>query len=170
MEPWSAAVEACLPPADFSISASEIAKRLDLRDEMVCSIDPPNCRDIDDALHVKKAPKKDPIPPPYVTTKKTAHFPPLDHRHFCFLVRQLSDGTHEVGVHIADVCHFISAGSALDAEAAKRAETFYLVNTTVEMVPKRLSEDLCSLVAEKDRREAFLEQHWNILGTFLEHS
>lgn len=135
LEPWSAAVEACLPPADFSISASEIAKRLDLRDEMVCSIDPPNCRDIDDALHVKK----------------------------------LSDGTHEVGVHIADVCHFISAGSALDAEAAKRAETFYLVNTTVEMVPKRLSEDLCSLVAEKDRL-AFsviwnLDDAANILST-----
>ena len=56
LEPFSDEVEACLPPADWSISAREIARRLDLRDAAgvdIFSIDPPGCVDIDDALHLR---------------------------------------------------------------------------------------------------------------------
>ena len=48
-------------------------------------------------------------------------------------------------MHIADVGHFIKAGTPIDAEAAARGTTVYLVNRRIDMVPKRLGEDLCSL-------------------------
>jgi len=60
-EPFSDAVIDCLPPADYAISEDEIARRLDLRHlgdprsaSPICSIDPPNCLDIDDALHARQ--------------------------------------------------------------------------------------------------------------------
>jgi len=59
--------------------------------------------------------------------------------------------SRQVGVHIADATHFIPPGSALDVEAASRGNTFYLVNTRVNMIPPRLAEDLASLFAGKDR-------------------
>lgn len=59
--------------------------------------------------------------------------------------RDLPDGTLEVGVHIADVSHFIRPGNALDREAASRATTVYLVDKRIDMVPELLSSDLCSL-------------------------
>lgn len=60
-------------------------------------------------------------------------------------------GRYQVGVHIADVGHFIKAGTAIDREAASRATTVYLVNRRIDMVPKRLGEDLCSLHEKVDR-------------------
>ncbi|KAF9091150.1 hypothetical protein BGX29_011095 [Mortierella sp. GBA35] len=64
---------------------------------------------------------------------------------------RLDDGTFEVGVHIADVSHFIKVGSALDREAKSRATTVYLVQKAIPMLPNVLSEDLCSLIANVDR-------------------
>jgi len=64
---------------------------------------------------------------------------------------ELSPGRYEVGVHIADVGYFIKEGSALDKEAARRATTCYLVDSRVEMLPKLLSQDLCSLHSNVDR-------------------
>jgi len=55
------------------------------------------------------------------------------------------DGTLVVGVHIADVSHFIPAGSALDKEAQQRATSTYLVQRVMPMLPRLLCEDLCSL-------------------------
>jgi len=66
-------------------------------------------------------------------------------------VRQLGPDRFEVGVHIADVCHFVTPGSALDLEAAARGNTFYLVSQRIDMVPKLLSENLCSLRSNTDR-------------------
>ncbi|KAG0212903.1 hypothetical protein BGX28_005365 [Mortierella sp. GBA30] len=63
----------------------------------------------------------------------------------------LGDGTYEIGVHIADVSHFIKVGSALDREAKSRATTVYLVQKAIPMLPTILSEDLCSLTANVDR-------------------
>lgn len=57
----------------------------------------------------------------------------------------LSNGRIEVGVHIADVSHFIRPGNALDKEAASRATTVYLVDKRIDMVPELLSSNLCSL-------------------------
>ncbi len=65
--------------------------------------------------------------------------------------RMLPDGNQEVGIHIADVSFFISPGSALDKEANKRATSIYLVDRVIPMLPEGLSDNLCSLVPEKDR-------------------
>ncbi|KAF9945834.1 hypothetical protein BGZ72_000942 [Mortierella alpina] len=64
---------------------------------------------------------------------------------------RLGDGTYEIGVHIADVSHFIKVGSALDREAKSRATTVYLVQKAIPMLPNVLCEDLCSLTANVDR-------------------
>lgn len=63
----------------------------------------------------------------------------------------IEPGKYEVGVHIADVDYFVEEGSALDEEAAKRATTCYLVDSRIEMLPKRLSHDLSSLHSGVDR-------------------
>ncbi|MBP6639899.1 MAG: ribonuclease R [Bacteroidia bacterium] len=64
---------------------------------------------------------------------------------------RLSNGNIEVGVHIADVSHFVHPGTALDDEAYNRATSVYLVDRTVPMLPERLSNDLCSLRPHEDR-------------------
>ncbi|MDE5704332.1 MAG: VacB/RNase II family 3'-5' exoribonuclease, partial [Bacteroidales bacterium] len=65
--------------------------------------------------------------------------------------RRLDDGQVEVGVHIADVSHFVKPGSAIDREAYDRATSVYLVDRTIAMLPERLSNDLCSLRADVER-------------------
>eukprot|EP00457_Paulinella_chromatophora_P001236 gb/GEZN01001238.1/.p1 GENE.gb/GEZN01001238.1/~~gb/GEZN01001238.1/.p1 ORF type:complete len:1027 (-),score=162.45 gb/GEZN01001238.1/:86-3166(-) len=109
--PWTPAVLACLPPQDFTITPEEYARRLDLRNTCVCSIDPPGCTDIDDALHCKELP----------------------------------NGNLEVGVHIADVAHFMRPETALDIEAANRCTSVYLADRRIDMIPTLLSTNLCSL-------------------------
>ena len=50
-----------------------------------------------------------------------------------------------VGVHIADVAHFVAAGTALDVEAAERGTSVYMVDRVIPMLPRLLCEELCSL-------------------------
>lgn len=66
-------------------------------------------------------------------------------------LEQKEDGSWELGVHIADVSWYVAEGSALDVEALKRGNSTYLVDGVVPMLPERLSNDLCSLVPEKER-------------------
>ena len=61
------------------------------------------------------------------------------------------DGTKKIGIHIADVTHYLKAGSALDTEAYKRSTSVYLVGQVCPMLPEILSNDLCSLVPGQDR-------------------
>lgn len=63
----------------------------------------------------------------------------------------LPDGNIEVGIHIADVSHFVVPGSAIEKEAYRRATSVYLVDRTIPMLPPQLSEDLCSLKPDVDR-------------------
>jgi ribonuclease R len=65
--------------------------------------------------------------------------------------QRLKNGNLEVGVHIADVSHFVHPGTALDEEAYRRATSVYLVDRTVPMLPEKLSNDLCSLRPNEDR-------------------
>ncbi|KAL2522031.1 ribonuclease II family protein [Forsythia ovata] len=83
----------------------------------VFSVDPPGCKDIDDALHCTTLP----------------------------------NGNFEVGVHIADVTNFVHPGTPLDDEAAQRGTSVYLVDRRIDMLPKPLTEDICSLRADVER-------------------
>ncbi|MFM2090045.1 MAG: ribonuclease [Planctomycetota bacterium] len=78
-------------------------------------------------------------------------------------------GRWVVGVHIADVSHFVRPGTALDAEAAARGTSIYLVNRVIPMLPERISNGLCSLVPHQDRYclSAFLtlDKNGDLVGT-----
>ncbi|XP_071510862.1 exosome complex exonuclease RRP44-like [Diadema antillarum] len=115
--PFSEAVLSFLPKMPWTITEEDEAARVDLRHIDICSVDPPGCTDIDDALHY----------------------------------RPLENGNAEVGVHIADVSHFIKPGNALDAEARLRGTTVYLVDRRIDMVPDLLSSNLCSLRGGEER-------------------
>lgn len=123
--PFSKNVLACLPkeghdwkvPENLNNGDPLLKKRRDLRDRLICSIDPPGCVDIDDALHA----------------------------------RQLPNGNYEVGVHIADVTHFVKAGTPLDQEGASRGTSVYLVDKRIDMLPMLLGTDLCSLKPHVER-------------------
>ncbi|TAE12999.1 MAG: ribonuclease R [Bacteroidetes bacterium] len=66
-------------------------------------------------------------------------------------VRTLENGNWEIGIHIADVTHYIALDSALEKEANRRATSVYLVDRVVPMLPEALSNDLCSLKPDVDR-------------------
>ena len=78
---------------------------------------------------------------------------PKDARDFDDAIswKVLPDGNYEIGVHIADVSHFIKPGGALDQEAAERATSVYLVDRTIPMLPEILSNGVCSLLPNVDR-------------------
>lgn len=63
----------------------------------------------------------------------------------------LDDGLVEVGIHIADVSHFVTPQTALDQEALNRATSVYLVDRVIPMLPEKLSNNICSLVPHQDR-------------------
>ncbi|MDR1415640.1 MAG: ribonuclease R [Odoribacteraceae bacterium] len=65
--------------------------------------------------------------------------------------RPLGNGNSEVGVHIADVSHYVTADTPLDREAYQRATSVYLVDRTIPMLPERLSNGLCSLRPDEDK-------------------
>lgn len=66
-------------------------------------------------------------------------------------VRFLENGNTEIGVHIADVSHYVTPKTAIDDEAYRRATSVYLVDRTIPMLPEVLSNDLCSLMPDVDR-------------------
>jgi len=78
---------------------------------------------------------------------------PVDAKDFddALSVREIEKGKWEVGVHIADVTHYVKEGSAIDREARERSTSVYLVDRTIPMLPEVLSNDLCSLRPNTDR-------------------
>ncbi len=77
---------------------------------------------------------------------------PADAKDFddALSIRRAGDGLWEVGVHIADVTHYVREGSVIDREAELRGTSVYLVDRTVPMLPERLCNELCSLRPDED--------------------
>lgn len=98
------------------IKESDLKDRLDLRDEVIFTIDGADSKDLDDAISLEKE----------------------------------GDG-YRLGVHIADVSRYVRPGSALDKEAFERGTSIYYANQVVPMLPKELSNGICSLNPEEDR-------------------
>ena len=99
------------------IPEEEIKSRLDLRKQIIITIDPDDAKDFDDAVSVQ----------------------------------ELSNGNLSIGIHIADVSHYVTEGSPIYKEAQKRANSVYLVGTVIPMLPEKLSNKICSLVPNEDR-------------------
>lgn len=78
---------------------------------------------------------------------------PADAKDFddALSIRKLDEGHWEVGVHIADVTHYVRPGTVVESEAEERATSVYLVDRTVPMLPERLSNDLCSLRPNEEK-------------------
>ena len=83
----------------------------------------------------------------------TCTIDPKDAKDFddALSVRQLDNGLWEVGVHIADVSHYVKEGSIIDKEAMKRATSIYLVDRTIPMLPERLCNFICSLRPNEEK-------------------
>ena len=65
--------------------------------------------------------------------------------------KEFKKGIYEIGIHIADVSHYVRPGSALDEDSYKRGTSVYLVDRTIPMLPEAISNDLCSLKPDVDR-------------------
>ncbi len=100
-----------------AIPKKELARRRDLRDLMIFTIDPADAKDHDDAISLEP----------------------------------LKGGRMRLGVHIADVSHYVREGMTLDREARLRGNSVYLVDRVIPMLPQKLSSDICSLVDGEDR-------------------
>ena len=104
------------------IKKEDYMGRRDFRNTLTFTIDPSDAKDFDDALSFRK-----------IAFKET------------------NEEGYEIGIHIADVSHYVKVGSELDHEAKERGTSVYLVDRTIPMLPEILSNDLCSLVPNKDR-------------------
>lgn len=78
---------------------------------------------------------------------------PVDAKDFddALSYRQLENGNYEIGIHIADVSHYVEDGKVIDEEARERGTSIYLVDRVIPMLPEVLSNDLCSLRPNEDR-------------------
>ena len=78
---------------------------------------------------------------------------PADAKDFddALSIRKTESGLWEVGVHIADVTHYVEEGSIIDKEALNRATSVYLVDRTIPMLPEKLCNNLCSLRPDEDK-------------------
>lgn len=110
-----------LEKTEKPIRPEEIAGRRDMRGTLTFTIDPADAKDFDDALSFKK------------------------------LESTGGETLYEIGVHIADVSHYVRPGTELDAEAQKRGFSVYLVDRTIPMLPEVLSNDICSLNPHEDK-------------------
>ena len=122
-------VEEAAEKIDPGITPEEIARREDFRDVFTCTIDPKDAKDFDDALSIRR------ISPPESGGVRGG----------------LNGSLWEVGVHIADVSHYVKEGSVIDKEGYNRATSVYLVDRTIPMLPERLCNFICSLRPDEEK-------------------
>ena len=129
-------VEEAAEKIDPGITPEEIKRREDFRDVWTCTIDPKDAKDFDDALSIRS------LPPSRRggTLKASPTGGGLE-----------GAALYEVGVHIADVSHYVKEGSVIDKEAVKRATSVYLVDRTIPMLPERLCNFICSLRPDEEK-------------------
>ena len=120
---YPAAVEKAAEKLKLDITKEEIARREDMRDVMTFTIDPRDAKDFDDALSIRE-----------IGNSKSSN-----------------GKLYEVGVHIADVSHYVTEGSIIDKEALKRSTSVYLVDRTVPMLPEHLCNYICSLRPNEEK-------------------
>ncbi len=131
--PWrfEPRVEQAADAIPSEITAAEIARRRDFRAVTTFTIDPEDAKDFDDALSIRKLDGgSESISLGGADTKNGGG---------------ANGARWEIGVHIADVTHYVSPGSVVDTEGEERATSVYLVDRTVPMLPEKLSNELCSL-------------------------
>ena len=116
-------VEDAAEKIEPGITEQEIKRREDFRDVFTCTIDPKDAKDFDDALSIRQ-----------IVNGKS-----------------VNGKLWEVGVHIADVSHYVKEGSVIDKEATKRATSVYLVDRTIPMLPERLCNFICSLRPDEEK-------------------
>ncbi len=123
-------VEEAANRIDPGITEQEIARREDFRDVTTFTIDPKDAKDFDDALSIREY---------------EGNLVASSHR------TSAPSKLWEVGVHIADVSHYVKEGSVIDKEAQKRATSVYLVDRTIPMLPERLCNFICSLRPDEEK-------------------
>ena len=116
-------VEEAANQIDPGITPEEIARREDFRRVTTFTIDPRDAKDFDDALSIRLASGK----------------------------WGETSAVYEVGVHIADVSHYVHEGDIIDKEAQRRATSVYLVDRTIPMLPERLCNFICSLRPDEEK-------------------
>ena len=151
---FSDAVLSCVPRLPWNVDVERDLEASSYREDwreraVVFSVDPPGCRDIDDALHVARLSAEDPRRTRWREEKREGEGGAEE---------EDGDGDErsgepefELGVHIADVSHFVKPSTPLDAEAAARGTSTYLVDRRLDMLPKALTEDICSLRSGVER-------------------
>ncbi len=132
---YPAQVEKAAEKLTPGITEEEISRRLDMRDVLTFTIDPYDAKDYDDALSFREVKS--------LNSKSS------------------NSKLYEVGVHIADVSHYVTEGSIIDKEAYKRATSVYLVDRTVPMLPERLCNYICSLRPDEDKLTFSVIFHMN---------
>ncbi len=127
------AVEEAAKKITGEITPKDVAEREDFREVFTCTIDPHDAKDFDDALSIRFLDGNG----------KEIDIEKSDQR--------LAPKLYEVGVHIADVSHYVTEGSIIDKEAVKRATSIYLVDRTIPMLPEHLCNFVCSLRPDEDK-------------------
>ncbi len=130
-------VEDAAKKIEPGITPEEIARREDFREVFTCTIDPKDAKDFDDALSIRSLP----LSPSKGRGDSKAPSPSGEG----------GGRGWEVGVHIADVSHYVKEGSIIDKEAQKRATSVYLVDRTIPMLPEHLCNFICSLRPNEEK-------------------
>lgn len=153
------AVEEAAECISADITTQDEAEREDFRKVITFTIDPKDAKDFDDALSIRKIEKEK-----LQISGNALSSQPLLH----------TENMYEVGVHIADVSHYVKENSIIDKEAQRRATSVYLVDRTIPMLPERLCNFICSLRPDEDKLcysvIFIMDDEANILDWRLRHT